>query len=91
LRNVDISQPALFITCTVDDFVPANYPLRAICKRIDEVLRNLDVHFNRLYADEGRKSVAPERPIRALRLQVLYSIRRERQLVEQNRYNLLYS
>jgi len=90
MRGSDISQPTLFITRTVEDFVPANHPLRSIRKLIDEALRDLDAHFNRLYADEGRESVAPERLIRASLLQVLYTIRSERQLVEQIRYNLLY-
>jgi hypothetical protein len=89
MRGADISQPSLFITRTVEDFVPANHPLRALRKLIDEALRDLDAHFNRLYADEGRESVAPERLIRASLLQVLYTIRSERQLVEV-RYNLLY-
>jgi transposase len=80
----------LFITRTVEDFVPADHPLRKIRTLIDEALRDLDTHFNRLYADEGRESVAPERLIRASLLQVLYTIRSERQLVEQIRYNLLY-
>jgi transposase len=90
MRGADISQPSLFITRTVEDFVPANHPLRALRKLIDEALRDLDAQFNRLYADEGRESVAPERLIRASLLQVLYTIRSERQLVEQIRYNLLY-
>ena len=90
MRGVDISQPSLFNTRTVEDFVPANHQLRALRKLIDEALRDLDTHLNRLYADEGRESVAPERLIRASLLQVLYTIRSERQLVEQLRYNLLY-
>ena len=90
MRGADISQPLLFITRTVEDFVPANHPLRAARKLIDEALRDLDAHFNRLYADEGRESVAPERLIRASLLQVLYTIRSERQLVEQIGYKLLY-
>jgi transposase len=90
MRGADISQPSLFITRTVEDFVPANHALRALRKLIDEALRDLDAQFNLLYADEGRESVAPERLIRASLLQVLYTIRSERQLVEQIRYNLLY-
>ena len=65
MRGADISQPSLLITCTVEDFVPAIDPLRALRKLIDEALRDLDAHFNRRYADEGRESVAPERLIRA--------------------------
>ncbi|MDQ1363746.1 MAG: hypothetical protein QG652_1608 [Pseudomonadota bacterium] len=90
MRGADISQPSLFISRTIEDFVPAKHPLRAIRKLIDEALRELDTQFNRLYADEGRESVAPERLIRASLLQVLYTIRSERQLVEQIRYNMLY-
>jgi hypothetical protein len=63
MRGADISQPLSFITPTVEDFVPANHPLRAMRKLVDEALRDLDAHFNRLYADEGRESVAPERHV----------------------------
>ena len=90
MRGADISQPSLFITKTVEDFVPKEHPLRAIRKLVDEALTQLDGKFERLYADEGRTSIAPERLIRASLLQVLFTIRSERQLVEHIRYNLLY-
>jgi transposase len=90
MRGADISQPTLFITKTVEDFVPKAHPLRSIRKLVDQALKELDGKFERLYADEGRTSIAPERLIRASLLQVLFTIRSERQLVEHIRYNLLY-
>lgn len=90
MRGADISQPSLFISKTVEDFVPKEHPLRAMRALIDQALSELDGKLNRVYADEGRTSVAPERLIRASLLQVLFTIRSERQLVEQIRYNLLY-
>lgn len=90
MRGADVSQPALFITKTVEDFVPKEHPLRAIRKLVDQALKELDGKFERLYADEGRTSVAPERLIRASLLQVLFTIRSERQLVEHIRFNMLY-
>ena len=90
MRGADISQPTLFITKTVEDFVPKEHPLRAIRTLVDEALTELDGKFERLYADEGRTSIAPERLIRASLLQVLFTIRSERQLVEHIRFNLLY-
>ncbi len=90
MRGADVSQPSLFITKTVEDFVPKEHPLRAIRKLVDQALKELDGKLERLYADEGRTSIAPERLIRASLLQVLFTIRSERQLVEHIRFNMLY-
>lgn len=90
MRGADVSQPSLFVTKTVEDFVPRDHPLRALRKLADEALADLDPLFATIYADEGRDSVAPERLLRGSLLQVLYSIRSERQLVEHLRYNMLY-
>jgi transposase len=90
MRGADISQPSLFVARTVDDFVPKKHPLRAVRKLIDEALRDMDEVFDKLYSDIGKASIAPERLIRASLLQVLYTIRSERQLVEHIQYNLLY-
>lgn len=90
MRGADISQPSLFITKTVEDFVPQEHPLRGIRKLIDQALSELNDKFEQLYADEGRSSIAPERLIRASLLQVLFTIRSERQLVEHIRFNMLY-
>ena len=88
--GADVSQPSLFITRTVADFVPPDHPLRALRELIDEALASLDGLLDTLYADLRKASVAPEQLIRASLLQVLYTIRSERQLVEQIQYNLLF-
>lgn len=90
MRGDDINQPTLFVAKTVSDFVPADHPLRAMRKLVDEALHELDYLFDRIYAKNGRESIPPERLIRASLLQVLYTIRSERQLVEQIQYNMLY-
>lgn len=90
MRGMDISQPSLFVAKTVDDFVPKHHPLRPLRKLIDEALADLDELFDSMYSDLGKASIAPERLIRASLLQVLYTIRSERQLVEHIQYNLLY-
>lgn len=83
-------QEALFTVAKLDDFVPADHPLRAIRALINEALVGLNGLFNTIYADSGRASVAPEKLLRAMLIQVLFSVRSERQLMEQIRYNLLY-
>ena len=83
-------QEGLFTVAKLEDFVPAEHPLRAIRAMVNEALKRLDELFSQIYADGGRNSIAPEKLIRALLLQVLYSIRSERLLVEQLHYNLLF-
>ena len=90
MRGADVSRPMWFITRRVADFVPPDHPLRALRELIDEALASLDGLFDTLYADLGKASVAPERLMRASLLQVLHTIRSERQLVEQIPYNLLF-
>lgn len=87
MRGEDISQPKLFVTTTVADFVPKHHPLR---KLPDAALAELDHHFDGMYSDLGRESAAPGRLIGASMLQVLFTIRSERQLVEKICYNMLY-
>ena len=69
---------------------PANHPLRKIRELVREVLKELNHTFRRLYSHEGRPSIPPEQLLSALILQVLYSVRSERQLMEQLDYNLLF-
>ncbi len=90
MRGFDINQPKLFITNTVMDFVPKDHPLRALRILLDEALKEMDPVFDAIYSDIGKASIAPERLIRASLLQVLYTIRSERQLVEHIHYNMLY-
>lgn len=90
MRGSDGIQEALFTFSRLEDFVPSDHPLRSVKALVNESLRRLNGLFNTIYADSGRASVAPEKLMRALLLQVLYSVRSERQLMEQIRYNLLF-
>ncbi len=90
MRGADAMQEGLFTVAKLDDFVPADHPLRAIRVLVNDALTAMNGRFNEIYADTGRDSIAPEKLIRALLLQVFYSIRSERQLCEQLRYNLLF-
>jgi transposase len=83
-------QEALFTVAKLEDFVPGDHPLRPIRKLVNEALEQLNGLFNKIYADTGRSSIAPEKLMRALLLQVFYSVRSERQICEQLRYNLLF-
>lgn len=90
MRGSDAMQESLFTVAKLDDFVPSDHPLRAVQILINEALGRLNGLFNGIYADSGRESIAPEKLMRALLLQVFYSVRSERQLMEQMRYNLLF-
>ena len=90
MRGSDGMQESLFMMSKLEDFVPSDHPLRAIQVLVNEALERLNGLFNEIYADTGRASIAPEKLMRALLLQVFYSVRSERQLVEQLRYNLLF-
>ena len=90
MRGEDVFQESLFTTVQLESFVPEDHPLRPIKTLLDEAMKNLNWLFGSIYCDTGRESIPPERLIRAQLLQVLYSIRSERQLVEQINYNLLY-
>ncbi len=80
----------MFSYVSLEQRVPQDHPLRAVRKLTDAVLRTLSLEFDALYADSGRPSIAPEYILRALLLQVFYSVRSERLLVEQIDYNLLF-
>src|SRR5690242_17588078 len=93
MRGADVLQESLFTVRKLDDFVPASHPLRPIRERVNQALVRLDGLFAQMYADGakgGRPSIAPEKLLRAMLLQVFYSIRSERQLMEQVQYNLLF-
>ena len=90
MRGSDEQNGSLFSYVNLEDRVPARHPLRKIKAVVDVALASLDADFNRLYADEGRPSIAPERLLRAALVQILFSIRSERQLMEQLEYNLLF-
>jgi transposase len=90
MRGPDEQTSHLFSYISPEQRVPADHPLRAIRRMTDEALETLSPTFERLYAKMGRPSVAPEKLLRALLLQALYSVRSERLLVEELQYNLLF-
>jgi transposase len=90
MRGSDKQTGSLFSYVNLEERVPARHPLRKIKGVVDAALASLDAEFERLYADEGRPSIAPERLLRAALVQILFSIRSERQLIEQLEYNLLF-
>jgi transposase len=90
MRGSDERTGELFSYVDIEERVPQNHPLRLIRRIVNEVLSALDGEFAKLYAEDGRPSIAPERLLRALLLQAFYTIRSERQLMEQLQYNLLY-
>jgi len=90
MRGPDAQQPEMFSYVGLEERIPADHPLRAIRAMADRALRELSPLFSKLYALSGRESIPPERLLRALLLQSLFSIRSERQLMEQLQYNLLF-
>jgi len=90
MRGSDKTSGALFSYVDLEDRVPAGHPLRVIREIVNDALADLDADFARLYEGRGRASIAPERLLRASLLQAFYSIRSERQLMEQIDYNLLF-
>ena len=90
MRGDDGQQGAMFSYISPEARVPQDHPLRAIRALVDEVLAELSPRFETLYARVGRPSIAPEKLLRAQLLQVLYTVRSERQLMEQLDYNLLF-
>ncbi len=90
MRGSDADQGTMFSYLSAEDRVPADHPLRIIRDMVDPILARMSPQFAALYPRSGRPSIAPEKLLRALLLQVLYTIRSERQLMEQLDYNILY-
>ena len=90
MRGVDQQQNQMFSYLSPEERVQKDHPLRPIRAMVDEVLRELSPRFDAMYASVGRPSIPPEQLLRALLLQMLYSIRSERLLVEEMDYNLLF-
>jgi transposase len=90
MRGDDRQPDTMFSYVSAEQRVPKDHPLRAIRTVVDDVLRDMSREFDRLYARVGRPSIPPERLLRAQLLQVFYSIRSERLLMEQLDYNLLF-
>src|SRR5256884_8198857 len=90
MRGAEYEQSSMFSYISAERRVPKDHPLRAIRTMADAALKELDQRFEGMYAAMGRPSIPPERLLRALLLQVLYTVRSERLLMEQLDYNLLF-
>jgi transposase len=90
MRGEDNKQDAIFSYVSPERRVSADHPLRAMREIVDPILKKMSPRFAKLYSEVGRPSIAPERLLRALLLQIFYSVRSERLLVEQLNYNLLF-
>jgi transposase len=90
MRGEDEKQTAMYSYLTLAQRIPADHPVRGIRAVVDRALARIDGELEKLYSETGRPSIAPERLLRAMLLMVLYSIRSERQLMEQMNYNLLF-
>lgn len=90
MRGADEQPGSMFSYVSLEERVPADHPLRAIRRITDRALERLSTRFGTLYINFGRPSIPPEKLLRALLLQALYTIRSERQLMEQLDYNLLF-
>jgi transposase len=90
MRGNDMHQQAMFSYVSLESRVPAAHPLRSIRGMVDQVLSGMSGEFMAMYSRMGRPSIAPERLLRALLLQVLYTVRSERLLMEQLDYNMLF-
>jgi transposase len=90
VRSKDINKAALFSYISPEERVPADHPLRLIRSMVNVALKGLSPRFSAVYSLIGRPSIPPEYLMRALLLQILFSIRSERMLMEQLNYNLLF-
>ena len=90
MRGQDERQETLFILRSMEDRIDAKHPLRALRTRVDYILHRLSPTFDEIYSRIGRPSIPPEQLLKALLLQIIYSIRSERELVEHVNFNLLY-
>ena len=90
MRGTDEKSGSLFSYVDLEDRIPVTHPLRKIRQVVNDALASLDTEFEALYVDFGRPSIAPERLIRASLIQILFSVRSERQLMEQMEYNLMF-
>src|SRR5256712_13203601 len=90
MRGEDNKQEAMFSYVSPEKRVPTDHPLRPIRAMVDGILKEMSPQFAKRYSDVGRPSIAPERLLRVLLLQIFYSVRSERLLMEKLQYNLLF-
>jgi transposase len=91
MRIPDQPQGELFCTISIETLIPVDHALRAIRQRADAVLRRMERPLSKLYSQTGRPSIAPERLLRALLLQVLYGYRSERRPMQEMQYNFAFA
>src|ERR1700753_3103741 len=90
MRGADRQTAAMFSYLSPEAFVPTTHPLRAIRPLVNAALERLSPDFAKIYSAFGRESIAPEKLLRALLLQAFFSVRSERQLMEQLTYNMMF-
>jgi transposase len=90
MRGIQETQDKLFSYVSQEERIPQDHPLRKLREMVDPMLKNMSRRFEKLYAENGRPSIPPEYLLRALLVQILYTIRSERLLMEQLNYNLLF-
>jgi transposase len=90
MRGIQNRQSKLFSYVSQEDRIPDDHPLRTLRGMVDPILESMSGRFEKLYSDTGRPSIPPEQLLRALLVQILYTIRSERLLMEQLDYNLLF-
>lgn len=90
MRGIQDKQPVMFSYVSQEDRIPEYHPLRVLRSMVDPILKGLSRRFDKMYSDTGRPSIPPEQLLRALLVQILYTIRSERLLMEELDYNLLF-
>ncbi|MEI6873539.1 MAG: transposase, partial [Spirochaetota bacterium] len=90
MRGSEERQVEAFSYVSMEDRIPVKHPIRPFKKMVNEILKGMDADLDALYADSGRPSIAPEYLLRASILQILYSVRSERQLMDQVDFNILF-
>src|SRR2546422_1840386 len=90
MRGEDNKQEGMFSYVSPEKRVPTDHPLRPIRAMVDSILKEMSAQFAKRYSDVGRPSIAPERLLRVLLLQIFYTVRSERLLMGQLQYNLLF-
>ena len=90
MRGMDYQQGHVFSYLSPEERVRKDHPLRVVGAMTDEILREMSPVFDSMYARRGRPSIPPEKLLRALLLQILYTVRSERLLMEQLDYNFLF-
>jgi transposase len=90
LRSKDSKQQVFFSYKSIEDRIPQDHPIRLLKKLVDSALAKLSNDFDQLYSKTGRPSIPPEQLLRALLIQIFFSVRSERQLAEQLNYNMMF-